>query len=112
MAHQASARQAAQQVDKAVLTVDRRYLELCVLSCAMIEIKSGDLCMAGSERFSDCRDRLVPWDEYERQIATYSCCPSSGALANGPLQTAPSGMCTNRISSVSTTSAMEAGMSF
>ena len=29
--------------------MEGRYLELCVLSCAMVEVKSGDLCIAGSE---------------------------------------------------------------
>lgn len=57
--------------DIPVLTVDRKYLELCVLSCAMIELKSGDLCIAGSEQFSDYRDQLVTWEEYNQQIETY-----------------------------------------
>jgi TnpA family transposase len=69
--------------DVPVLTVDRRYLELCVLSCAMIELKSGDLCIAGSERFSDYREQLVSWDAYERQIATY--CHQVG-LSSDPAQ--------------------------
>jgi len=37
----------------------------------MIELKSGDLCIAGSERFSDYRDQLVSWDDYQRQITPY-----------------------------------------
>ena len=41
-----------------VATVDRKYLELCVFSCAMAELKSADLCIAGSEHFSDHRDQL------------------------------------------------------
>jgi TnpA family transposase len=69
-----------QRRDMPVLTVDRRYLELCVLSCAMIELKSGDLCIAGSERFSDYRDQLVPWDDYQQQIASY--CQQVGIAAD------------------------------
>jgi len=57
--------------DIPVLTVDRKYLELCVLSCAMLELKSGDLCIAGSERFSDYRDQLVTWEEYGQHVDTY-----------------------------------------
>ena len=45
--------------DVPMVTVDRKYLELCVLSCAMMELKSGDLCVAGSEQFSDYRHQLV-----------------------------------------------------
>jgi Tn3 transposase DDE domain len=56
--------------DVPVVTVDRRYLELCVLSCAMVELKSGDLCVAGSERFSDYRDQLVTWEAYAQQVET------------------------------------------
>ena len=42
--------------DVPVLTVDRKYLELCVLSCAVTNLKSCDLSIAGSEQFSDYRD--------------------------------------------------------
>lgn len=66
--------------DGPVLTVDRKYLELCVLSCTMLELKSVDLCIAGSERFSDYRDQLVTWEEYNQQIETY--CQQVGIAAN------------------------------
>jgi len=45
--------------DGTVVTVERRYVAMCVVSCVMIELKSGDLCIAGSEQFSDYRDQLV-----------------------------------------------------
>ena len=54
-----------------VSTVERQYLELCVFSCAMVELKSGDLCITGSERFSDYRDQLVTWEEYQQQVDAY-----------------------------------------
>lgn len=57
--------------DGPVETVDRRYFELCVFSCAMLELKSGDLYVAGSEQFSDYRDQLLSWDEYGQHLATY-----------------------------------------
>jgi TnpA family transposase len=66
--------------DMPVVTVDRRYLELCVLSCVMMELKSGDLCIAGSERFSDYRDQLVTWEEYAQQVDTY--CQRVGMAAD------------------------------
>lgn len=62
-----------------ILTVERTYLELCVLSCALVELKSGDLCIAGSERFSDYRDQLVTWEEYAQQIDYY--CQQVGIAA-------------------------------
>jgi hypothetical protein len=33
--------------------VDRRAFELCVFSQILLELKSGDLCISGSDRFSD-----------------------------------------------------------
>lgn len=66
--------------DVPVVTVDRKYLELCVLSCAMVELKSGDLCIAGSEQFSDYRDQLVPWEAYTQQVDTY--CQQIGIVAD------------------------------
>lgn len=56
--------------DVPIMTVDRRYLELCVLSCAVSALKSGDLYIEGSERFSDYRDQLVTWEEYAQHIET------------------------------------------
>lgn len=69
--------------DVPILTVDRKYLELCVLSCVMVELKSGDLCVADSERFSDYRDQLVTWEEYDQKIETY--CRQVG-IASDPEQ--------------------------
>ena len=62
-----------------VETVDHRYLELCVLSCVMIELKSGDLCVAGSEQFSDYRTQLISWEAYAQQIGAY--CQQVGIAA-------------------------------
>lgn len=66
--------------DVPVLAMDRKYLELCVLSCAMGELKSGDLCVAGSEHFSDYRDQLVTWAEYAQHVASY--CQQVGVAAD------------------------------
>ena len=63
-----------------VATVDRKYLELCVFSCAMAELKSADLCIAGSEQFSDYRDQLVTWEEYAQLVEPY--CQQVGIAAD------------------------------
>ena len=57
--------------DVPVLTVDRKYLELCVLSCAVTALKAGDLSIEGSEQFSDYRDQQVTWEEYAQLASTY-----------------------------------------
>jgi TnpA family transposase len=57
--------------DVPVLTIDRKYLELCVLSCAVTELKSCDLYIEGSEQFSDYRDQQITWEEYAQLVPTY-----------------------------------------
>ena len=37
----------------------------------MLELKSGDLCIPGSDQFSDYRKELVSEDEFERGVALY-----------------------------------------
>lgn len=49
----------------------RRYFEMCVFSQLLVELKSGDLCIPGSNRFADYRDQLISWEEYDRDIAAY-----------------------------------------
>ena len=34
-------------------SVDRRYFEICLFSCVMLELKSGDLFIEGSDKFGD-----------------------------------------------------------
>lgn len=51
--------------------VDRRYFELCVFSEVMQALKSGDLCIPGSDEFSDYRRELVSEEEYRRDVALY-----------------------------------------
>lgn len=58
--------------DVLVETVDRRYLELCLFSCVVMELKSGDLYIAGSEQFGDYRRQLLSWPQYEAQVTAYS----------------------------------------
>jgi len=49
----------------------RRYFELSVFSQLMMELKSGDLCIPGSNHFADYREQMLSWEEYDRQIAAY-----------------------------------------
>ena len=65
-----------------VSCVDRRYLELCVFSNVMLELKSADLCIPGSDQFSDYRKELVSEDEFERGIALYG--EQAGIPVEGP----------------------------
>ena len=44
--------------------IDRRHFEVCVFSQMLWELKSGDLALAGSEKFAAYREQLISWDEY------------------------------------------------
>ncbi len=52
--------------------VDRRYFEICLFTQVVNELKSGDLCIPGSEEYGDYRAQLVTWEEYERDVAGYA----------------------------------------
>lgn len=56
--------------------VDRRHFEVCVFSHIVHELKSGDLCIRGSDRYSDYTEQLISWPEYEQAVATY--CKQAG----------------------------------
>jgi TnpA family transposase len=49
----------------------RHHLETCVLSYVAAELKTGDLCVAGSEQFVDYRDQLLSWEECAPLVAEY-----------------------------------------
>ena len=51
--------------------VDRRHFEVCVFSQVMWELKSGDLCIEGSDKFADYREQLISWAEYEESVTAY-----------------------------------------
>jgi len=53
------------------IVYNRRHLEVCVFSCVASELKSGDLCVKGSESFADYRDQLLNWDECDPIVADY-----------------------------------------
>ena len=57
---------------EAILTrINHRQFEVCVCSQMVRELKSGDLCVIGSDAYSDHRDELVPMEECERTRADY-----------------------------------------
>ena len=49
----------------------RQHLETCVFSYLVAELKTGDLCVQGSEQFADYRDQLLSWEECEPKVAEY-----------------------------------------
>ncbi|PFF33703.1 Tn3 family transposase [Bacillus cereus] len=51
--------------------VHRRHLEACVFSCIATELKSGDICVPGSESYADYRKQLLSWEECEPLIPEY-----------------------------------------
>ncbi len=38
----------------------------------MQDLKSGDLCIKGSDKYSDYREKLISWEEYESEIEEFS----------------------------------------
>lgn len=52
-------------------TINRRYLEMCVFSHLASELKSGDICVVGSEAFADFREHLLPWSQCETRLAEF-----------------------------------------
>jgi hypothetical protein len=52
--------------------VDRRQLEICLFSHVALELKTADLCVEGSEKFSDFRDQLVSWEEFHEKLPRYA----------------------------------------
>ena len=70
--------------DPTPLTVERRLFELCLFTQVMTELKSGDLCIPGSETYGDYRDQLVSWETYQREITAFA--------EQAGLPTTPAGM--------------------
>ena len=57
--------------DETPRRLNRRYFEMCVFSQLLQELKSGDLCLPGSDHFADYRDQLISWEEYNRDVVAY-----------------------------------------
>lgn len=52
-------------------SLNRRYFEACVFYEIMQDLKSGDLCIKDSDKYSDYREQLISWEDYEEQIQLY-----------------------------------------
>ena len=50
---------------------NRRQLEICVLSQVAEQLEVGNLCVAGSDSFSDPRQRLLSWEACEQRWPEY-----------------------------------------
>ncbi len=50
---------------------NRRYLEVCVFSYLASGLRSGDMCVLGSESFADYRKQLLPWEECFHRLPAY-----------------------------------------
>lgn len=58
--------------DKAVpVRVDRRQFEVCVCRYLVQELKSGDICVPGSDSYSDFREQLLPMEECAQALAEF-----------------------------------------
>lgn len=51
--------------------IHRRHLEACVFSYIATELKSGDICVPGSESYVDYREQLLSWEQCEPLIPEY-----------------------------------------
>jgi len=51
--------------------VHRRFLELCVFTQMMWDLKSGDTAIEGSREYADYRDQLISEDEAAKMTAAY-----------------------------------------
>jgi hypothetical protein len=49
----------------------RRHFEVCVFSYLAAELKSGDICVLGSDTYADYRAQLLSWEECQPMVADY-----------------------------------------
>jgi hypothetical protein len=52
--------------------ISRRWFELCAITEVMRELKAGDLCIPGSDRYSDFREQFVSEEECGQNLASYA----------------------------------------
>lgn len=50
---------------------NRRFLEVCVFSHLATDLRSGDVCIEGSDSFADYRSHLLSWDECLTRLPAY-----------------------------------------
>jgi TnpA family transposase len=56
---------------KDVTKVVRRHFEVCIFSYLAAELKSGDICILGSEAYADYREQLLSWKDCQPLVETY-----------------------------------------
>jgi len=54
-----------------VTKIMRRHFEVCVFSYLAAELKSGDICVLGSESYTDYREQLLSWEDYQPLVEPY-----------------------------------------
>jgi len=52
--------------------INRRQFEVCLFSQIVQELKSADLCVGESDKFTDFRDQLVSWEEFHEKLPRYA----------------------------------------
>lgn len=52
--------------------VDRQFFEACTLTQIAADLKSNDLCIPLGSKLGDYRERLVSWETYRTESASYS----------------------------------------
>jgi hypothetical protein len=62
--------------------IDRHQFEICLFSELVNELKCADICIVGSEDFSDPTDQLFPMEEFWRKLPKY------GEVVGLPIDTA------------------------
>ena len=63
--------------------INRRQLEVCLLSYIADHLQAGNLCVPGSEAFADQRANLLPWKECETHLKEYSARTGIATTADG-----------------------------
>jgi len=51
--------------------IDRRYFEVCLFTQIMWDLKAGDLYIDGGDKYSDFREQLVSWEDYNKNKALF-----------------------------------------
>lgn len=49
----------------------RRQLEICIFTYLATELKTGDVCVVGSESYADFREQLLSWQECQPQLESF-----------------------------------------
>jgi hypothetical protein len=54
-----------------ITKIMRRHFEVCVFSYLAAELKSGDICVLGSESYTDYREQLLSWEDCQPLVESY-----------------------------------------